>query len=285
MNTLKIFVYGGIVIGITVLIALMVLYFLKPSGKPLFKYERSGGFAGFREELVFYNDGRVVFRDLKLGGEKEIFLDDEARRLIEYLHNELSEMEPVSVVALQGAADFFNYRVDLNGKVFEWVDPAVAEGEFPERLLDFHRIISTVISDKIMGNVYYGGFRSIDNIWVSVELNKYSCGVNEPVNIRIIVENRGMEAFSYDLPTPCHPDVSISSDLDYTIEYVNPVFTADTVCIQVVQTKRINAGERLENSAVIRFSRSGIAHVRVTFPFEALVRSVVEVSIPVLVLD
>ncbi|MGQ9478688.1 MAG: hypothetical protein ACUVQ0_01535 [Thermoproteota archaeon] len=268
------------------IILILTLIGSKPASKPVFVFRVSGGFAGFMLEYTLYENGSLVSKDLKIGGEKKIFLDAEDFNLLRSICGKVSRISPANIGAVQGAADFFTYRLEVDGKFFEWVDPAVAEKELPLEVSDFHKLASAVIGGKVTGTPSpYRGLSEAGEILMEVELDKYACRVNESVKIKITVRNRGSSEFTYSSPTPCHPDVMVSPDINHEVEYIVPLFSKDKICTQVIETRIIPVDGYRENVAVIFFRETGVAHVKIVFPYAAFENKVVEVTIPVFVND
>jgi hypothetical protein len=261
-------------------------YLSKLFRNPIFKYERSGGIAGFVEEFTVYDDGKISYRDLKAGTEMEVDLGEALLNLMRLLREELSKAPPVNVKARPGAADFFAHKLNVAGKDFEWVDEWAADGELPGYILDFQRLISAVISDKVKGSfVGYGVSSHKNDVGLEVGLASYLCRKKEPVNIRIVVRNTGDRDIVYTSPTPCHPDVLLNSDIECELEFVKPRFSNETICVQVIDRRQLGAGASVENLAVITFKDSGIAHLTVRFPLATFEQEVAVVTVPVFVSD
>ncbi|GEM_PF-1343630 len=276
-----------LILTISSLIFLISLsYFTKFSTSCLFKYERSGGIVGFREEIEFYNDGKIVYKDLKTGEKIEIKLDEKLTQLLKYLHDKIVKISPISIKAKMGAADFFTYKIDIGGKTFEWVDAWAAEKEIPNEILDFHTFISMIFMDKIKKS--FTNYRMIaekNNVRIEAEFDSYYYAKNEPINIKVTIRNIGNEIINYASPTPCHPDVLISSDLEYEIEFTKPKFSKETICIQVIEERKIEPNSLIENIAIITFKNSGIAHITIRFPLATFEQEIVTLNIPLFIFD
>lgn len=185
-----------------------------------------------------------------------------------------------------GAADFFTYKIDIGGKTFEWVDAWAAEKEIPNEILDFHTFISMIFMDKIKKS--FTNYRMIaekNNVRIEAEFDSYYYAKNEPINIKVTIRNIGNEIINYASPTPCHPDVLISSDLEYEIEFTKPKFSKETICIQVIEERKIEPNSLIENIAIITFKNSGIAHITIRFPLATFEQEIVTLNIPLFIFD
>ncbi len=275
-----------IILTIFSLIFLISLsYFTKISNNYLFKYERSGGIAGFREELEVYN-GKIVYKDLRTGEKIEIKLNEKLKKLVRYFYDEIVKLPSISVKAKTGAADFFSYKLTINGKNFEWVDSWAAEKELPIEISDFNIFISMIIMDNIKKSfTNYIITSEKNNIRIEAELNSYYYAKNEPINIKIIVKNMGNKEISYSSPTPCHPDVLISSDLEHEVEFIKPKFSKETVCIQVIEERKIEPNSLIENIAIITFKNSGMAYIKIRFPLASFEQEIVTLTMPLFISD
>ncbi|MEM2921034.1 MAG: hypothetical protein QXF26_01810 [Candidatus Bathyarchaeia archaeon] len=238
------------------------------------------------EEFTVYDDGKVLYRDLKSGIETEVDLDEELSSLVRHLHEELSKASQVKIKAKSGAADFFTYKLNVAGKDFEWVDEWAADESLPEYLVDFYKLTSAVINDKIKKSfTNYGAVVYNENMSLGVELENYFYHVDEPITIRVLAKNTGDSDISYISPTPCHPDFLLNSDIEHELEFTKPKFSKDTICIQVIDMRQLEAGTLLENLAVITFKKSGIAHITVRFPPTTFEREILVVTVPIFISD
>lgn len=263
-----------------------ISYFTKLSSSYLFKYERSGGIAGFMEEVEVYSDGKIIYKDLKTGEKIEINLDEKLTKLLKYLHDEIIKTPPIKIEAKMGAADFFTHKLTINGKNFEWVDVWAAEKEIPDEILEFHTFISMIFMDKVKKSfTNYIMIAEKNNIRIEAELNNYYYAKNEPINIKITIMNIGDETINYSSPTPCHPDVLINSDLEYELEFTKPNFSKETICIQVIEERKIEPNSFIENIAIITFKSSGIAYINIRFPLATFEEEIVTLTIPLFISD
>lgn len=272
-------------ITLTVIALLLsALYFTRFFRNPLFKYTRSGGIAGFMEEFDIYGNGKISYRDLRAGTEVEVDIGEELAGLARVLYSELSEAPPVSIKAKPGAADFFAHRLDVSGKTFEWVDAWAAEDELPSELSDFYALISMVIEDKVKKSfTAYEVSAQKGNVSLNLVFGSYSYKINEPINVSITVRNLGERELCYTSPTPCHPDVLMSSDADHELEFAKPKFSKETICIQMLDRRLLEAGGSIENLAVIAFKSSGIVHVSIRFPPATFEQEIVVLTVPLFI--
>lgn len=263
-----------------------ISYFTKLSSSYLFKYERSGGIAGFKEEVEVYNNGKIIYNDLKSGEKIEINLDKKLTQLLKHLYNEIIKTSPINIGAKMGAADFFIHKLTINGKNFEWVDVWAAEKEIPNEILEFHTFISMILLDKVKKSfTNYIISTEKNNIRIEAELNNYYYSKNEPINIKITIRNIGDKTINYASPTPCHPDVLINSDLECDLEFIKPMFSKETICIQVIEERKIESNSFIENIAIITFKNSGIAHVSIRFPLATFEQEIASLTMPIFISD
>lgn len=265
---------------------ILISYFTKISNNYLFKYERTGGIAGFKEEIEVYDNGKIVYKDLKKGEEIEINLDEKLTQLLKYLYDKIVKISPISIGAKMGTADFFTYKLNINGKNFEWVDTWATEKEIPNEILEFHTFISMIFMDKVKKSfTNYIMIAEKNNIRIEAELNNYYYAKNEAINIKVIIRNIGNETINYASPTPCHPDVLISSNLEYELEFTKPKFSKDTICIQVIEERKIEPNSFIENIAIMTFKSSGIAYINIRFPLATFEQEIVSLTIPIFISD
>ncbi|MEM1575684.1 MAG: hypothetical protein QXF09_03790 [Nitrososphaerota archaeon] len=238
------------------------------------------------EELEVYENGKIIYKDLKTRGKIEINLDEKLIKLLKYLHNEIIKTPPIKIEAKMGAADFFTHKLTINGKNFEWVDTWAAEKEIPNEILEFHTFISMIFMDKVKKSfTNYIMIAEKDNIRIEAELNNYYYAKNEPINIKITIRNIGDETINYSSPTPCHPDILINSDLEYDLEFIKPKFSKETICIQVIEERKIEPNSFIENIAIITFKNSGIAHVSIRFPLASFEKEIATLTMPLFISD
>jgi hypothetical protein len=263
-----------------------ISYFTKVSSSYLFKYERSGGIAGFGEELEFYNDGRIVYKDLRTREKIEIKIDEKLIQLLKYFHDEIVKMQSINIGAKMGTADFFTYKVTIDGKTFEWVDTWAAEKEIPNKILEFQIFISMIFMDKVKKNfTNYIMTAEKNDVRIEAELNNYYYAKNEPINIKIIIKNIGDKTINYTSPTPSHPDVLLTSNLEHELEFTKPKFSKDTICIQVIEERRIEPNSFIENIAIINFKSNGIAYINIRFPLATFEKEIANLTMPIFIYD
>ncbi|QOJ79011.1 hypothetical protein IG193_00655 [Infirmifilum lucidum] len=256
-----------VLLASTAAVFLVVAVFLSGTARAraLFAYRVTGGLAGLDREYVFCEDGGVLLRDLKLGQERRIQLDPESLGLVHGIYELLKTLPDTSVQAKQGAADFFTYSLDFDGRRLEWVDPGVASSRVPGGLLSAHRLLAALVEDKVSGTsaTYQVAVRE-GPVELRVELPRYYAKVGEPLTLRVAVANVGSSTLAYYAPTPCDPDVSVSSDLSSSITFVEPA--QRDVCAQVLQERRLDPGGVVENTLTVVFHEGGLARLEVTFP-------------------
>ncbi len=234
----------------------------------LFAYRVTGGFAGLDREYVFYEDGGVLLRDLKLGQERRVQLDPGSLGLVHGIYELLKTLPDTSVRARQGAADFFTYSLAFDGRRLEWVDPGVASSRIPGDLLAAHRLLAALIGDKVLGEgTSYRVEVREGPVELRVELPRYYARVGEPLALRVAVANTGDSGLVYYAPTPCDPDVSVRSDAPSEVVFTEP--PPRDACAQVLHERLLGPGGVVENALTVAFYREGLARLEVSFPRSA----------------
>ena len=247
-------------------------------------YERKGGIAGLSEELLVYGDGLVVYR--RPGLESRAHLPPEVVRAFELLLESLEKAGFSEVDAKPGAADFFSHEVSYSpaGTKFRWVDEWASERPLPAEVTALGTLLDYAIS-YALGEVWENSASHVaGELRIEAHLNRVAVGRGSEASIRAFVSNLGKRNLTYDLPTPCDPDIEIRVEPRCcSVRYTQPSIDPDAVCPQVVVQRSLGPGETRVNAATIEVEEDaepGLYWFRVSFPYG---NSMVEVSLPIVV--
>lgn len=269
-----------ILLLIASIVAILIL--IVQSSTPLFIYHMSGGIAGLREELTVFPDGRAIY---KRGGEElRGNLDKDTLRAFEILLEGLSRSGFSEISPRSGAADFFSYELicPRKGERFTWVDEWASEIKLPLQLKALSKLLDYTVSEVRGERWVNGAVNSSAYVRIEASLSGFVVVRGKELILRAEVRNLGPTDILYDLPTPCHPDVKVETDLEAEVRFTKP--PSREFCAQVISHRKLPPDGILINEAVILIgdkAKQGLHWLKVSFPRET---PSVEVMLPLLVL-
>lgn len=270
------------------LAAVVILEYRAASQTPplILTYRRSGGVAGFSEELLVYEDGLAIYR--RPGLESRAHLPSEVVDAFLLVLRSLEETGFSGSEAKPGAADFFSHDVlyASTGAEFKWVDEWASEEPLPAEVTVLSRLLDYAIS-YVLGDVWVNSAsQAANDVRLEVSLDRIVVKRGEEAFIKASILNVGKWSFSYDSPTPCDPDVKIQVEPECcVVRYTQPRVGPKAYCIQMVVQRSLEPGETRINAATIDVredAQPGIYWVKASFPYG---RSIIEVSLPFVVVE
>jgi len=166
--------------------------------------------------------------------------------------------------AKQGAADYFGYKLvsHLEGKNVSvaWVDEWATDGPFPEQLKQIQKALDKTLQilsaesqyrNKVVAHadIKCDGGGVCGALEVELFTDKTSYNLGEQVRIFVALRNSGTRDVNYTSPTPCHPDFRITVNGEASTQDVSFSNLPVVACIQVLQSRTLQHGESLIQTA------------------------------------
>jgi hypothetical protein len=129
-------------VSIILLLMLVAGCTMTPASPLLIEYRRTGGIAGFDDQLTIFENGTATLT--RRGGQEVRFIltDAELRNLSGLLQAAgFSDLDPEYPPAQPGA-DYFDYRITYQGKTVHAVDTGI-----PVRLEPVLRALNTIVGE------------------------------------------------------------------------------------------------------------------------------------------
>ncbi len=219
----------------------------------LLRYTRSGGVAGVREEMIVYEDGRAVLTSggMSSGGDLPEGLVSALRIVI----RGIGGGGVVGPPPAEGAADFFTHELDSPdlGVSVRWVDPWASGGRLPDEIIALDHLISYARAYLLGWEAGLSDASSSGGMTLEVWIERPWASPGDEVSIQAEFSNGGPEAVSYEVQTPCHPDVALEPEGGGAqVIYTHPSYDPAAPCAQVVARREVPPGGTVVNSAVLK---------------------------------
>lgn len=223
------------------------------------EFNVTGGFWGRNDGFKLYSDGSLAYRvkgetvrTSTLPAQILTELDSRVEQLLRSYPSGL-KLEP------SGGADYFVYSLAIRrgGEVvtYRWTELS----EVPGELLYLADLLRGV-NDFLAG---WGG------VVVFIRASSLSVDKGRTLELRVSAFNLAQEDFTYESPTPCHPDLKV---LLYR-EQAEPVelfpvgYDPGAPCIQVVQQRKLEASGNLHAEYRVTLKEEGTYTVEASFPY------------------
>lgn len=229
--------------------------------KRLMTLNISGGFAGMKIDVEYYNDGLVVYNNSKTNFERSIYIQ---QPMIEELTNRIETLvtsykQGLILEAEPGSADYFNYDLKIFDKgkeiVYQWTDTSKS----PPQLSYLASLVSQVNNLAVKS----------DTIIFFIKIDKTNFIQGEKVLFRVIAINPTGSVYSYQSPTPCAPNfkVTVVSSDGKEIELYPIGFESDKPCTQIVQERSLPSGLQIQSEYEYTLKAQGSYLIKANFPY------------------
>ena len=229
------------------------------SGRSLaIELRKTGGIAGFDDQLVVYNDGTATFTSNHAASYTATLRVFDLNELKSTISSNLDSLANRVFPPKAGAADYFGYQLTFNrnGKnvTVSWVDEWAMNGTSPQQLknlqvgLNKASQILSVESHYQNKAVAHGdagciGTQTCGALEMELFADKNTYKLGEEVSVFVIVRNSGTRDVNYTSPTPCHPDFRITVSSEQGGEDISFSDLPNVACVQVLEGRSLHPNQ------------------------------------------